>query len=91
MQQADGVEMTKADAKFVADFKAKTAPIEAEWVKEAEAKGLKNAGRGAGRVPRRDRQAAVNHRPARSAVERTGHPGAAAVAAAAGRFYVAAE
>ena len=27
----------------VAAFKAKTDPIEAEWIKEAEAKGLKNA------------------------------------------------
>ncbi len=32
-----------ADAKFVADFKAKTAPIEEAWIKEAEAKGLRNA------------------------------------------------
>ena len=43
MQQASGIVTTAADAKFVADFKAKTAPIEAEWIKEAEAKGLKNA------------------------------------------------
>ena len=42
-QQAIGFEVTDADAKFVADFKAKTASIEADWVKEAEAKGLKNA------------------------------------------------
>jgi TRAP-type C4-dicarboxylate transport system substrate-binding protein len=42
-QQVIGIEVTNADAKFVADFKAKTAPIEAEWIKEAEAKGLKNA------------------------------------------------
>jgi TRAP-type C4-dicarboxylate transport system substrate-binding protein len=42
-QQVAGVETVTADAKFIADFKAKTAPIEAEWVKEAEAKGLKNA------------------------------------------------
>ncbi len=42
-QKSIGVEVTIADAKFVADFKAKTAPIEAEWIKEAEAKGLKNA------------------------------------------------
>jgi TRAP-type C4-dicarboxylate transport system substrate-binding protein len=42
-QQVAGIESTTADAKFVADFKAKTAPVEAEWVKEAEAKGLKNA------------------------------------------------
>jgi hypothetical protein len=27
----------------VADVKAKTAPLETKWVKDAEAKGLKNA------------------------------------------------
>ncbi len=43
MQQVAGYELTTADAKFVADFKAKTAPIEAAWVEEAQAKGLKNA------------------------------------------------
>ena len=42
-QKAAGIQSTTADAKFVADFKAKTAGIEAEWVKDAEAKGLKNA------------------------------------------------
>ena len=42
-QKAAGVQSVTADAKFVADFKAKTAPLEAEWIKEAEAKGLKNA------------------------------------------------
>ncbi len=42
-QQSIGVEVTDADAKFVADFKAKTAPIEADWIKEVQAKGLKNA------------------------------------------------
>lgn len=41
-QKALGVQITNADAKFVADFKAKTAGIETEWVKEAEAKGLKD-------------------------------------------------
>ncbi|MEO8279741.1 MAG: TRAP transporter substrate-binding protein [Ideonella sp.] len=44
LQQAAGIQTTVADAKFVADFKAKTGPIENEWIKEAEAKGLKNAG-----------------------------------------------
>ncbi len=43
LQQAAGIQTTAADAKFVADFKAKTAPIEAEWIKEADGKGLKNA------------------------------------------------
>jgi TRAP-type transport system periplasmic protein len=42
-QQVAGVQSITADAKFVADFKARTAPIEDAWVKEAEAKGLKNA------------------------------------------------
>ena len=41
--QANGVQVTKADAKFVADVKAKTAPLEQKWIKDAEAKGLKNA------------------------------------------------
>ncbi|MCW5610127.1 MAG: TRAP transporter substrate-binding protein [Rubrivivax sp.] len=43
VQKAAGVQSVTADAKFVADFKAKTAAIEEAWVKEAEAKGLKNA------------------------------------------------
>ena len=42
-QKALGVQMTEADAKFVAEFKAKTAAVEAAWVQEAEAKGLKGA------------------------------------------------
>jgi TRAP-type transport system periplasmic protein len=42
-QQVAGVQSITANAKFVADFKTKTDPIEAEWIKEAEAKGLKNA------------------------------------------------
>ena len=43
LMQANGVQMVKADAKFVADVKSKTAPLEAKWVKDAEAKGLKDA------------------------------------------------
>ncbi len=43
VQREAGVQSITADAKFVADFKAKTASIEADWIKEAEAKGLKNA------------------------------------------------
>ena len=43
LMQVNGVQITKADAKFVADVKAKTAPLEQKWVKDAEAKGLKNA------------------------------------------------
>jgi TRAP-type C4-dicarboxylate transport system substrate-binding protein len=42
-QKKLGVQMVQADAKFVADFKARTNPIEAAWVAEAEAKGLKGA------------------------------------------------
>jgi len=43
VQKAAGVQSVAADARFVADFKAKTAAIEDAWVKEAESKGLKNA------------------------------------------------
>jgi len=43
LMQANGVVVTKADAKFVADVKSRTAPLEQNWVKSAEAKGLKNA------------------------------------------------
>jgi TRAP-type C4-dicarboxylate transport system substrate-binding protein len=42
-QKAAGIESITADAKFVADYKARTAPLEAEWVKKAEEKGLRNA------------------------------------------------
>ena len=45
LMQANDVKVVKADAKFVADVKAKTSALEAKWVKEAEAKGLKNAAR----------------------------------------------
>ena len=41
--KAAGVQSIQADARFVADFKAKTAAIEGDWVREAEAKGLKDA------------------------------------------------
>lgn len=43
LMQANNVQIVKADAKFVADVKAKTAPLEAKWVQDAEAKGLKDA------------------------------------------------
>jgi TRAP-type C4-dicarboxylate transport system substrate-binding protein len=43
LMQANNVHITKADAKFVADVKAKTTPLEANWAKNAEAKGLKDA------------------------------------------------
>lgn len=43
LMQANDVQVTKADAKFVADVKARTAPLEQRWVDEAKAKGLPNA------------------------------------------------
>jgi TRAP-type C4-dicarboxylate transport system substrate-binding protein len=43
VQKQAGVEFNDADAKFVADYKAKTGHLEADWVKKAEEKGLKNA------------------------------------------------
>ncbi len=43
LMQANNVQVVKADAKFVADVKAKTSSLEAKWVKDAEAKGLKDA------------------------------------------------
>ncbi|MGA8390827.1 MAG: TRAP transporter substrate-binding protein [Burkholderiaceae bacterium] len=42
LMQANGVVVTKADAKFVADVKSRTSALEQTWVKAAEAKGLKN-------------------------------------------------
>jgi TRAP-type C4-dicarboxylate transport system substrate-binding protein len=43
LMQANNVQVVKADAKFVADIKAKTSALEAKWAKDAEAKGLKDA------------------------------------------------
>ena len=43
LMQANNVQVTKADAKFVSDVKVKTSALEAKWVKDAEAKGLKDA------------------------------------------------
>ncbi|MBA3773158.1 MAG: TRAP transporter substrate-binding protein [Ramlibacter sp.] len=43
LMQANGVQMVKADGKFIADVKAKTAPLEQKWVQDAEAKGLKDS------------------------------------------------
>lgn len=42
LMQVNGVLVTKANAAFVSDIKAKTAPLEQGWIKAAEAKGLKN-------------------------------------------------
>jgi len=43
VMQANGTQITHANAKFVAEVKARTAPLEQRWAKQAEAKGLKNA------------------------------------------------
>ncbi len=43
LMQANNVQIIKADAKLVADVKAKTSALEAKWVKDAEAKGLPGA------------------------------------------------
>jgi len=40
LMQANGVQITKADAKFVGEVKAKIAPLEQKWVTEAKTKGL---------------------------------------------------
>ena len=42
LMQANNIQITKADAKFVSEVKAKVAPLEANWAKAAEAKGLKD-------------------------------------------------
>ena len=42
LMQANGVQITKADAKFVADVKAKTSSLEQKWIADAKAKGLKD-------------------------------------------------
>jgi TRAP-type transport system periplasmic protein len=43
LMQANNVQVIKADAKFVSDVKTKTGALEAKWIADAEAKGLKNA------------------------------------------------
>ncbi len=43
LMQANGVLITKADAQFVAEVKAKTAALETKWISDAQAKGLKDA------------------------------------------------
>ena len=43
LMQANNVPIVKASPSFVAEVKAKTAPLEQKWVKDAEAKGLKDA------------------------------------------------
>jgi TRAP-type transport system periplasmic protein len=43
LMQANGVQITKADAKFVSEIKAKTSGLESKWVADSEAKGLKGS------------------------------------------------
>jgi TRAP-type C4-dicarboxylate transport system substrate-binding protein len=42
LMQANGVQITKADPKFVAEVKSKTSLLEQKWVADAKAKGLKD-------------------------------------------------
>ncbi|HEX2545864.1 MAG TPA: TRAP transporter substrate-binding protein [Ramlibacter sp.] len=42
LMQANNVQVTKADAKFVADIKAKTSTLEQKWAQDAQGKGLKD-------------------------------------------------
>ena len=43
LMQANGVVVTKADAKFVMDVKNRTSSLEAKWIGDAKAKGLVDA------------------------------------------------
>lgn len=43
LMHANNVQIVKADAKFVADVKARTSALEAKWAKDAEGRGLKDA------------------------------------------------
>jgi TRAP-type transport system periplasmic protein len=43
LMQANNVQVVKADVKFVNEVKSKVAGLEAKWVADAEAKGLKDA------------------------------------------------
>jgi TRAP-type C4-dicarboxylate transport system substrate-binding protein len=43
LMQANNVQIVKADAKFVAEVKAKTAPLEQKWIADSVAKGLPDA------------------------------------------------
>ena len=42
LMQANNVQVTKADAKFVADMKSRTGALEKEWATASQAKGLKD-------------------------------------------------
>jgi TRAP-type C4-dicarboxylate transport system substrate-binding protein len=43
LAQANNIQITKADANFIKDVKAKTQPLEEQWARDAEAKGMKGA------------------------------------------------
>jgi TRAP-type transport system periplasmic protein len=43
LMQANNVQVSKADVKFVNDVKARTSGLESKWVADAQAKGLKDA------------------------------------------------
>ena len=43
LMQANNVQITKADTRFVGDVKARTQPLEQKWAQDAQAKGLKDA------------------------------------------------
>jgi TRAP-type C4-dicarboxylate transport system substrate-binding protein len=42
LMQASNIQLTRADAAFVSEVKAKTAPLEQKWVGDAAAKGMKD-------------------------------------------------
>ena len=42
LMQANGVQIVKADAKFVGEVKSRTASLEQKWIADAKAKGLKD-------------------------------------------------
>ena len=42
LMQANGVQIVKADAKFVADVKARTSTLEQKWVTDSKARGMKD-------------------------------------------------
>src|SRR6476661_3168813 len=43
LMQANNVQITRADTRFVGDVKARTQPLEQKWAQDAQAKGLKEA------------------------------------------------
>jgi TRAP-type C4-dicarboxylate transport system substrate-binding protein len=45
LMQANGIQLTRADAKFVSDIKSRVAPVEQKWIERAKAKGLADPAR----------------------------------------------